>query len=295
MKANVPEGKYILAVSGGVDSMTLLDLLAGRRGIELVAAHFNHGIREDSDKDEKLVTEASKRYGLPLEADFGGLGTQASEETARNARYRFLNQAKKKHQADKIITAHHQDDLIETAFLNILRGTGSRGLTAMQNNPDILRPLLDIPKAQIIEYARQKRLVWREDPTNQDLGYMRNYLRHKIIPRLSKKEREEIIQRIDNISATEPEREQLIGKLSQSVQKSGAISRRDFISLPLEVEYELMAYWLRQQGINQFDKKTLERLSMAAKTAPAGTIHEVRGRTKLILTAKTARFETSVV
>src|SRR4051812_31887046 len=115
MKVKVPRGKYILAVSGGVDSMVLLDLLARKPGIELVVAHFDHGIRPDSKKDEVLVRKAAASYGVAFEPGQGNLGPAASEATARQARYHFLDEVLTKHQALKIITAHHQDDAIETA------------------------------------------------------------------------------------------------------------------------------------------------------------------------------------
>ncbi|HET7827717.1 MAG TPA: tRNA lysidine(34) synthetase TilS, partial [Candidatus Saccharimonadales bacterium] len=176
MKIEVPSGKYVLAVSGGVDSMTLLDLLSNLSGVDFIIAHFNHGTREDSDLDEALVTAAAGRYGRLLEIGRGGLGPKASEDTARRARYAFLEAIRQKHGAKKIITAHHQDDLIETALLNILRGTGRRGLSAMADNPDVLRPLLNISKSEIISYVRRQKLAWREDSTNQDTDYLRNYI-----------------------------------------------------------------------------------------------------------------------
>src|SRR5438309_11792005 len=94
MELQIMPGKYVLAVSGGVDSMVLLDLLAAQPGIELIVAHFDHGIREDADADRQLVEAAATRYGLPFVAARGQLGAQASEATAREARYRFLQQVR---------------------------------------------------------------------------------------------------------------------------------------------------------------------------------------------------------
>src|SRR5438270_2251525 len=118
MKVNVPPGRYVLAVSGGVDSMVLLDLLAKLPGLELVVAHFNHGIRPESVNDEELVANRAKRLNLPLELGYASLGQGASEATARQARYQFLEAVQKKYKAKAIITAHHQDDWIETAVIN---------------------------------------------------------------------------------------------------------------------------------------------------------------------------------
>src|SRR5579871_6122810 len=111
MKADIPSGKYILAVSGGVDSMALLDILSKKSGLALIVAHFNHGIRADAEADETLVKEAARRKGLAVEIGYGRLGSGASEEKARKARYEFLKRIMLKHQADAVVTAHHQDDL----------------------------------------------------------------------------------------------------------------------------------------------------------------------------------------
>src|SRR5438132_889977 len=120
-------GTYIVAVSGGVDSMVLLDLLRTKPELKLIVAHYDHGMRPNSTADRQLVQAVSKHHGLTFIYDQGKLGN-ASEATARRARYDFLHQVREASQARAIITAHHQDDLLETAILNILRGTGRRGL-----------------------------------------------------------------------------------------------------------------------------------------------------------------------
>src|SRR5260221_102633 len=128
MELNVNPGKYIVAVSGGVDSMALLDMLVVLPGLELVVAHFERGIRADSDQDRQLVAATAARYGLPFVFMRGNLGAGVSEAAARTARYAFLGRVRGAHNAGAIITAHHQDDVIETALINLVRGTGSRGL-----------------------------------------------------------------------------------------------------------------------------------------------------------------------
>src|SRR5581483_3464845 len=159
----IPKGRYIVAVSGGLDSMALLNMLSNLPEVKPIVAHFNHGMRVDSKLDEDLVTRTAIRLGLPLEIGHGRLGKNASEAKARTARYSFLVRVQQKHKAKAIITAHHQDDLIETAIINILRGTGRRGLTALAQNRNVVRPLLDMSKAEIIKYAKRSNLEWRED------------------------------------------------------------------------------------------------------------------------------------
>lgn len=171
--------KWIIAVSGGVDSVVLLDVAARTLGNDrLVVAHFDHGIRHDSARDALFVKTVAKKYGLPFEAKREDLGADASEELARDRRYTFLRNVAKKHGA-KIMTAHHADDVVETIAINATRGTGWRGL-AVLDSVDIVRPLLEFEKSKLLEYAKKHRLVWREDITNKDTKYLRNALRQKL-------------------------------------------------------------------------------------------------------------------
>ncbi|HLA49428.1 MAG TPA: tRNA lysidine(34) synthetase TilS [Candidatus Saccharimonadales bacterium] len=286
MKIDLASGRYVLAVSGGVDSMTLLDILAKMPGLELIVAHFNHGIRADSVKDEQLVREIAQKYGLPFEVSHGRLGKTASEETARQARYEFLDKVKKKYKVDAIITAHHQDDLIETAFLNILRGTGRKGLSSILN-PKIIRPLLNIPKAEILEYAQKHHLQWREDITNIETRYLRNYIRQHLMAVLTNKQRQEILDNINKVAKLNNLIEQDIATLSHTHLTE--LDRQQFIMLPSDVSEELLAWWLRNNQLRDFDRKTIKRLSTAIKTAPAGSVHDVLKGRRLKLTAKAAK------
>lgn len=163
MKVNWPKpGKYVVAVSGGVDSMALLDLLQAHGDYELVVAHLDHGIRSDSGEDRQLVEQAAEAVGLPFFYKEAKLGAGTSEAAARKVRYAFLNKIKTKQGAAAIITAHHQNDVLETAIINIIRGTGRKGLTSLGSN-EIVRPLLNVSKAALIQYAKKHNLQWRED------------------------------------------------------------------------------------------------------------------------------------
>jgi tRNA(Ile)-lysidine synthase len=170
--------KYVVAVSGGVDSVVLLDMLAKSGNHELVVAHFDHGIRKESADDAKFVGLLTQMYNLPFETQRAELGPKASEEQARDARYAFLRRIAKKHGA-QIVTAHHQNDVIETIAINIVRGTGWRGL-AVLNDKAIHRPLLDRSKHELYEYALQNSLEWVEDATNTSDAYLRNRLRKRL-------------------------------------------------------------------------------------------------------------------
>lgn len=167
----------IVAVSGGVDSVVLLDKLHRAGRTRLIVAHVDHGIRDDSSLDAQFVAELAARLGLQFELTTLALGADASEDVARQARYKFLRSIAKKHQA-RIVTAHHADDVIETIAINLTRGTGWRGL-AVLGAADIERPLTNLFKSEIIEYAHTHNLAWREDSTNLTSKYLRNRIRAK--------------------------------------------------------------------------------------------------------------------
>lgn len=166
--------KYIVAVSGGVDSMVLLDVMRQAGNHELIVAHFDHGIRPDSHLDAEFVSNVAKYHGLPFETKREDLGPSASEVLARERRYAFLHELAEKYDA-RIATAHHLDDLVETVVINITRGTGWRGVAVLDSK--VIRPLIDTEKSELINYARRNNIPWREDPTNASDAYLRNRIR----------------------------------------------------------------------------------------------------------------------
>src|SRR5687768_12752801 len=173
----------IAAVSGGVDSVVMLHKQA-QSNKKPIVAHFDHGIREDSAADARFVEGLAQKYGLKFEVGKGELGANASEEKARRARHGFLRGLSKKYEGALIATAHHQDDVTETAIINILRGTGRRGMSSLTESDIYLRPLINLNKQEIYKYALEHRLEWVEDETNQSDKYLRNRIRHNLIPQL---------------------------------------------------------------------------------------------------------------
>lgn len=178
--------KKILAISGGIDSVVMLDFccqIYPRE--ELVVAHFDHGIRDNSHLDADFVKDLAHEYGVEFTSASAKLGENASEALSREQRYAFLRELARQHHGE-ILTAHHLDDLVETVVINLVRGTGWRGL-AVLNAPGIRRPLLEteffyepLDKAAIYEYAAKRGLRFREDQTNTDATYLRNVVRTKL-------------------------------------------------------------------------------------------------------------------
>lgn len=309
MKVSIGPGKYVLAVSGGVDSMVLLHLLErkqneerGTRNVEnlpsplavqrspciLVVAHFNHGIRRDSREDEILVRNRAKELNLPFEAGFGHLGASASEAAARKARYGFLKTVQAKYRAKAIITAHHQDDWIETALLNILRGTGRKGLSSIANNAEVIRPLLKVPKNEIVRYAIQRNLRWREDSTNSDSDYLRNHLRHKVLPKMTKIQKDNLICCLEKIAEMNIKIDSEIATLSHSISSNKTINRQRYTSLPFNVSSEVLSYWLRQSDAGEIDRMAISRLDLAIRTARPGTLQPIKGDDKIVFDGNSA-------
>jgi tRNA(Ile)-lysidine synthase len=266
MKLQIEPGKYLVAVSGGVDSVALLHALVNQ-GVDtrLTVAHFDHGIRADSAEDRQFVQQLAGEYGLPFVYDTAQLGAEASESVAREARYAFLQKAQRASGAQAIITAHHQDDALETAVINLLRGTGRKGLTSLTSGEGIIRPLLQVPKSELIDYAQKHGLTWHEDSTNTDTNYLRNHIRHDMLPKWSAGDKRRLLGIIDQMRSVNGELDTL---LSDSL--GSQLNRAWFTLLPHAVAREVMATWLRQQDVRDFDRGTLERLTVAAKVAEPG-------------------------
>ncbi len=263
----------MVAVSGGVDSMVLLDALCQLPGVLLTVAHFEHGIRADSDEDRKLVEQTAKRYSLPFAYEHGNLGANANEAAARAARYDFLRRVQQQTGAAAILTAHHRDDVLETAVFNLLRGTGRKGLAPLGPKAGVTRPFTHIYKKEIVAYAWAHRIVWREDSTNSDETYTRNYIRRIIITRLNQRQK----QLLETHILRAEQSNQVIDRLLDALlaPTTNRLARRWFIMLPHQVAREVMATWLRQNGCRDFDRKKIECLVTAAKVALPGKTSDI--------------------
>lgn len=186
----------IVAVSGGADSVALLDILASLEALRLnlIVAHLNHSLRgAESDGDEAFVRELAARYGLPCEAgraDVRGLGRREKlslEEAGRVARYAFLHRLAAQYRADAIALAHHADDQAETVLMRLLRGAGATGLAgiAPKTGDKLVRPLLGSTRPEIEAYLRRRGLAYRTDSSNADTKFLRNRVRHELLPSLA--------------------------------------------------------------------------------------------------------------
>lgn len=294
--------KYVIAVSGGVDSMVLLDMLVHNhckslrvKPEDLIVAHFDHGIRDDSLTDQKFVRGVVGEYGLIYETKRAELGVNVSEEKAREARYNFLRQCCKKYNAT-LITAHHQDDLVETIIINLIRGTGWRGLVSLNSNT-VIRPLLTTFKHELLTYAKGHSIVWKEDSTNANEEYLRNYIRLHLIPAMIKKDPASInafilintnTQIVKNKIATE------LQKLISFNNDQDPLSRYQFIMWPPSVAAEVIYATLIQLDPSWHPSSLqISRVLHFIKSGKPIKQLEVSSRLKIELTVNTVQFKKS--
>ena len=185
--------RLLVAVSGGPDSIVLLDALH-REGFSVVVAHCNFHLRGDaSDQDADFVRSLATKYQLPYcQVDFNTEKVAAErkvsiEMAARDLRYEWFEQMADEHDCDLIAVAHNADDVVETFFLNLTRGSGLQGLSGMAElRGRVVRPLLKVSRKQIMEYIAEYQLQYRIDATNLETVYTRNKIRHDIVPQFEK-------------------------------------------------------------------------------------------------------------
>ena len=182
---------YLLAVSGGRDSIALLHLAHAAK-LEIVVAHLDHNLRENSSLDADFVREECQKLNIPFFTERIAVSSIAQkrgwslEEAARNVRYEFLSRTAKKNACQTILTAHTLEDNAETVLMQLLRGT-ARATGIPSRNGRVFRPLLGISKNELERYLLEHGLTWREDPSNQDTQFTRNWVRLEILPHLTER------------------------------------------------------------------------------------------------------------
>ena len=204
--------KVVIGVSGGPDSITLLDALLKikNKGIikfDVLVCHVNHLIREEAIDDENYVKDYCKKNNIECfikRADVEKIAEKekkGTEETGRKIRYEFFNEILKKTNSNKIATAHNKNDNAETVLMNIIRGSGLTGLKGIEPcNNKYIRPLIEIKREEIEEYCFKNKLNPRYDETNEDNIYTRNKIRNVVIPYVKKELNPNIIETIRRLS-----------------------------------------------------------------------------------------------
>jgi tRNA(Ile)-lysidine synthase len=294
----VKNNKVIAAVSGGIDSCVMLHMLVhgavpGFEHItpeDIVVAHVNHGIRGDAADDELFVGGLAVAYGASFESVRLNLGANSSEDTARQARYKFLEAMAKKYHTPVILLAHHKQDVIETAALNIVRGTGRSGLSSLKSRDYRVRPLLDMTKKAIREYAKTNGIEWREDSTNTDHRYLRNRIRthlekNRETDQYIKFEKE--LQKIDTLNTDIDTQIAII--LQYKIRKLTVLDRSLFVGLEHALSCELMRNILIKLKVSNIDKVLVEKLVISLKAAKPGTSADINKDLVGLITKRSLR------
>lgn len=266
---------FVVAVSGGVDSVVLLDMMRRLPETRLVVAHFDHGIRDDSKVDAEFVGRLARQYGLEYHTKREELGRSASEELARTRRYKFLRELAKSYDA-KIVTAHHADDMVESVAINLLRGTGWRGLAVMGS--DVLRPLSDKTKAELLDYALKHNLEWHEDSTNASDAYLRNRVRRQKSVITDHARGQVKILRDKQLAL----RQEIEAEAASLIGDGPDYSRYFFIHAPVVAAIELLRHATRAK----LTRPQLERALLAIKVARPGSVYQAGAGVELSFTTR---------
>lgn len=267
--------KYIVAVSGGVDSVVLLDRLVKEYAADtLVVAHVDHGIRADSGDDRRFVEGLARKYGLEFVATELNLGKNASEELAREKRYEFLF-AEAATRSATIVTAHHADDVVGSVAINIHRGTGWRGLGVLAR-PSVERPLLTWRKRDVYEYALDHRLEWAEDSTNSSHKILRNRLRASILA-LS----DHMVAKLIALRAAQLNLQEAIDtEITERYEDYGE-KRYPYTVMSPKVAVEILRRYVEAKLGTRPTRPETQRLLLAIKTAKAGKVLQLEGNVQV--------------
>jgi tRNA(Ile)-lysidine synthase len=268
---------YLIGVSGGRDSITLLHWLNARGYKNLIVCHLNHRLRgRSAAADAKFVEKLAVKYDVDFElgsADVRALAAKKKislETAARTARYSFFARIAKRRRGHTIFLGHHADDLVETFLLNLFRGAGTAGLSAMReiskrdiDNIDlcVVRPFLAVWRAEIDRYVHQNRLKFREDASNRDLYPLRNRIRRRVIPYLEKTIGRNIRQNIWRTAAIMAEEENFFETLlPEKLSNVAALAVKPLRKMSLAVQRRMLHKWLRSGNVPDLTFDLVERV-----------------------------------
>lgn len=261
------EDKVLVAVSGGPDSISLLNILH-ELGYNICTAHINHGIRENADNDEKFVKEFCEKRNIPcfikkvklkeIESDM------TTEELGRKIRYDFFDEIVKQENCTKIATAHNANDNAETVLMNMIRGTGLSGLKGIDISRDkIIRPLLEITRSEIEEYCQSENLNPCHDESNDQTIYTRNKIRLELIPYIEKNINSNIVNNINRMA-------EIISSEEEYIKRQVNIAYED--TLIAEEEGRTVC---NLKKFNQYDNVIQKRLIIKYITKALGNAKDI--------------------
>jgi len=272
-----PGARYLIGVSGGRDSVALLHWLVECGYNKLIVCHLNHRLRGRSSRaDAIFVQKLAAKYDLDLALgaiDVRALAMrtkQSIETAARDVRYKFFAQVARRRRCRTIFLGHHADDLVETFLINLFRGAGTGGLSAMRGvsvrkidnvKLQIVRPLLGVSREQIDDYVRKHRLKFREDASNKNLAPLRNRIRHRIIPEIEKQLGRNVRGTIWRAATIAAEEENFFeALLPDKLSKLTALAVKPLRAMPIAVQRRMLHEWLRARDVPDLSFDLVERV-----------------------------------
>ncbi len=268
-----PEGRFLLGISGGRDSVALLGLLRGAGFGDLVLCHLNHELRgADSDADAAWVRDVAEKLGLPSKVANRAVSELAREAelsveaAARRARLEFFADCAREFGTNRVFLAHHANDQAETVLINLIRGSGSKGLGAMEpistlkvgdTELELIRPLLHVERDQIPEPPE-----FREDASNASDAFLRNRIRNRLIPEMEKQSRRPLVPALlrsaEILGEEDRFLEELVAERIDVHQDELLVA--DLRALPIALQRRAIQHWLRFLGIPNFGFEEIERV-----------------------------------
>jgi len=272
-----PSSRYLIGVSGGRDSIALLNLMVDLGYKKLVVCHLNHQLRGASSRDDaRFVEKVARNLRLDCEigsTDVGALAKRSKlsiETAARFARLAFFVEVARRRRCSRMFLAHHADDLVETALLNLFRGAGPGGMAAMRKfsihrigktELTILRPLLGVWRSEIDSYVRQNELEFREDSTNAALHSSRNKIRHRILPDIEKLFSRDVRKTIWRAAQIWSEEEAVLDSLVSTETISAAnLSVAPLRKMAVALQRRTIHRWLRARKVADVSFDTVENV-----------------------------------
>ena len=274
----------LAAVSGGADSMCMLHLLMECReklGYRVIAAHYNHGLRGDeADRDERFVRDFCREEGIPFYSEKGDVEGYArskgksTEEAGRELRYDFLFRTAEKTGAVKIATAHTADDNAETVLMDIMRGSGIRGLAGIPPvRGKIVRPILFADRKSVEGYLGEKDAKYVNDSSNETDDYLRNRIRHKIMPVL-KELNPSVLQHVSVSSYLAAQDESLMDSMAEEFLRENLADRRLDIASVMAIPYSIATRAIRKAAGGSLAFKHVESILKLCKSEnPSGKVY----------------------
>lgn len=289
----IPPGtKVVVGVSGGADSVALVHALH-QLEIPLTVAHINHQLRgEASDADEQFVRELAEKLQLPFVhksinvAQLSDESGESIEMAARKARHSFFAQLS----PSVIALAHHADDQVETFFLKLARGAGTDGLSGMDfrqsmESFQIIRPMLEIPRDQIIKWLAARQIKWREDQTNTDLQFLRNRVRHSLLPLLEKELNPMLRKAVLRSMNILREENRWMNSLLDGLTLSD--------DLPIAMQRRLLRKWLFDHHAEDIGLESIDALLALKKAAKGSVQFTLNSHQRVVIEYGKLRFETN--